>query len=235
MHAEAAFLMITFDIITIFPDSISAYLKESILGRAQAKKLIKINLHDIRKYSEDRHRKVDDRPYGGGPGMVMTLQPLLSCFNNAVRNISRRGGKEVSEIIVFRASGKRFDDKMAGLLAKRRKNIILICGHYEGIDGRLIKIIKDMGWKVSELSIGPYVLTGGEIPAMAVVDAVSRKIKGVLGKEESLEEKRYGVGTKVFTRPEEFKWRGKKYGVPKDLVSGNHRLIEKWRLEHREK
>ena len=107
MRAEAAFLMITFDIITIFPDSISAYLKESILGRAQAKKLIKINLHDIRKYSEDRHRKVDDRPYGGGPGMVMTLQPLLSCFNNAVRNISRRGGKEVSEIIVFRASGKR--------------------------------------------------------------------------------------------------------------------------------
>ncbi len=226
--------MINFDVITIFPDTVSGYVSESILGRAQKKRFIGIRLHDPRAYSEDRHNKVDARPYGGGPGMVMSLQPILSCFRNVARNASRRGDKKESEVIIFNAAGKQLDEKTAGFLSKK-KNLVLICGHYEGIDGRLPKIIRDMGWKVRELSVGPYVLTGGEVPAMAVIDAVSRKIKGVLGKEESLEEKRQGVGTKVFTRPEEFKWQGKIYRVPKELVSGNHRLIEKWRLEHKEK
>lgn len=226
--------MITFDVMTIFPDSVSSYLSESILGRAQKKSLIKVNLHDPRAYSKNRHNKVDDKPYGGGPGMVMSLEPIVSCFDKIAKSAARRGGKKESEVIIFSAAGKQLDEKVVDSFSRKR-NLILICGHYEGIDGRLPKVIRDSGWRVKEISTGPYVLTGGEIPAMTVIDAVSRKIKGVLGKEESLEEKRYGVGTVVFTRPEEFARRGKKYKVPGELVSGNHRLIEKWRLEHRGK
>lgn len=225
--------MIIFDLVTLFPDSVSAYLSESILGRAQKRKLIKVKLHNPRDYSTDKHRKVDSRPYGGGPGMVMMLQPLLVCLQSLAKSIGKEEKKR-TEVIVFSPAGEQFDQKTAKLLAKKRR-LILFCGRYEGIDRRLIKILKNEGWKVREVSVGPYVLTGGEIPAAAVVDAVSREVKGVLGKEESIEEKRQGVGVPVFTRPEEFIWHGKKYRVPKELLSGNHLLVEKWRLEHKAK
>ena len=135
-------------------------------------------------------------------------------------------------VILFSASGKQFNSKMASDFAKKYKHIVMIAGHYEGIDERIKKIIRNLKLKISELSIGPYVLTGGELPAMIVVDAVSRHISGVLGKDESLEEKRYGVGVPTYTRPEVIKYKNKKYPVPKVLLSGNHKKIEEWRKKH---
>ena len=208
---------------------------ESIIGRAEKNKLVKIRLHDLRGFSESKHKKVDDRPYGGGPGMVLMLQPIVSAMERVAKLLGPRGGKAETEAVVFAAGGKQFDQKMADLWARRRKHLVLICGHYEGIDARLVPILKKSGWKVSEVSIGPYVLTGGEVPAMAVIDAISRRLPGALGKAESVEEKRQGIGIPAFTRPEVFVRRGKKYPVPKELLSGNHRLIERWRLEHRGK
>ena len=227
--------MTTFDVITIFPNSIKGYLEESIIGRAEKNKLIKIRLHDLRGFSESKHKKVDDRPYGGGPGMVLMLQPLVSAMDRVAKALGASAKKSETEVVVFAAGGKQFDQKTADLWARRRKHLIFVCGHYEGIDARLVPILKKSGWKVSEISIGPYVLTGGEVPAMAVIDAVSRRLPGVLGKGESIEEMRHGVGVPVFTRPEVFTLRGKKYLVPKELLSGNHRAIEKWRLEHKAK
>ena len=167
--------------------------------------------------------------------MVLTLQPILSSLNRVAKLIGPGSKKSETEVVIFSAGGKQFDQKIADLWARKRRHLIFICGHYEGIDGRLPGILKKSGWKTSEISIGPYVLTGGEIPAMAVIDAVSRRPPGVLGKEESVEEKRQGIGVPAYTRPEIFVWKGKKYPVPKALLSGNHRLIEKWRLEHRGK
>jgi len=137
-----------------------------------------------------------------------------------------------TKIILFSASGKQFDSKMAGNFAKKYDHIVMIAGHYEGVDERIKKVIRNLKLEISELSIGPYVLTGGELPAMIVVDAVSRHILGVLGKDESLEEKRYGVGVPMYTRPEVFKFKNKKYSVPKILLSGDHKEIEKWRKKH---
>ena len=212
----------TFHIITLFPEVFDGYFKESIIGKAIKKRRIKIKFYDIRKFSKDKkHNKVDDKPYGGGPGMVLEVEPIVRAVNKAIR------GKKNTKIILFSAGGKQFDNNTAMRLAKY-KNIVLIAGRYEGIDERIKKI-----FKVEEISIGPYVLTGGEVPAMVVVDAVSRQIKGVLGKKESLEEERYGVGVPTYTRPETFKYKKKEYKVPKVLLSGNHSEIEKWRKAHR--
>jgi len=209
-----------FDIITIFPHVFDSYLGESILKRAQKKKLIQIKIHNLRDFTKDKHKKVDDKPYGGGPGMVLKVEPIIK----AVQSIGRK-----AKIILFSPAGKQFTNQIASQLAKNHKQLILICGHYEGIDERVKKVLHTSSFKLQELSIGPYVLTGGEIPAMVLIDSVSRQIPGVLGKKESVEEKRFGLGIPVYTRPEILEWKGKKYPVPKILLSGNHKKIEEWK------
>lgn len=234
-----------FDIITIFPKIFDSYFSESIIKRAQKFGKIKINIVDLRKFSTDKRKKVDDKPYGGGPGMVFKIEPLVKAIsslklkNPAYAKASAGKKNEKLKIILFSTSGKQFDSRMAADWAKKYSHMVMIADHYEGIDARLEKVMKNLKFKIENLSIGPYVLTGGELPAMVVVDAVSRHISGVLGKRESLEEKRYGVGVPVFTRPEVFKWppprrgkKNKKYSVPEILLSGNHKEIEKWRKKH---
>ena len=214
-----------FDIITIFPHIFDSYLNESMIKRARAKRLLDIRVHDLRKFSRDTHKKVDDRPYGGGPGMVVKLEPLI----RAISSLKLKVKNEKVKVILFSASGKQFNAKMASDWAKKYNRIVMIAGHYEGVDERIKKVVSDLGFRISDLSIGPYVLTGGELPALVVVDAVSRHIPGFLGKEESLEEKRHGVGVPVYTRPEIFRWKAKTYLVPEVLLSGDHKKIEGWR------
>ena len=215
-----------FDIITIFPDIFNSYLNESIIKRAQKNKKIKINIINLRDFTTDKHRTIDEKPYGGGAGMVFKIEPLIKALNSILPHLNP------PLIILFSASGKQFDFKMASDFAKKYNRIVMIAGHYEGVDARLKNVIRNLKLEIDELSVGPYVLTGGELPAMIVVDAISRHIPGVLGKIESLEEKRYGVGVPIYTRPEIFVYHGKKYKVPKVLLSGNHKKIEEWRKKH---
>lgn len=210
----------TFHIISIFPNSFKSYLSESIILRAIKKGLIGVNILNPRDFSEDKHRKVDDTPYGGGPGMVMKAGPIL----RAVSKIK----KTKSSVFILSPRGEKFTNELARKIAKKGGDIVLVCGRYEGIDHRVKKILK-----AKEISIGPYVLTGGELPAMVFIDAVTRQIRGALGKEMSLEEKRIASG-EVYTRPETLKWKGKHYQVPKVLISGHHAKIEEWR-EKRDK
>jgi len=203
--------MFYFSVITIFPEVLEPYFKTSIIGRAQKKKVIKVQLINPRNFVFNRHRTVDDNPYGGGPGMVMKPEPLIKAVLASKSKIKN----QKSKVILLSPRGKQFNQAMARNLAKNYKNIILICGRYEGIDERVKKITK-----AEEISIGPYVLTGGELAALAIVD-------GVLGKEESLEEKKGSYP--VYTRPEVLEWQGKRYRAPKVLVSGNHKKIEEWR------
>lgn len=210
-----------FNILTIFLKIFDSYFSESIIKRAVQKKKIRIKIWNLRDFTRDKHQKVDGKPYGGGAGMVLQAEPIL----RAVQRI-KSGPK--TKIILLSAKGKQFTQKMAYEWSKKYKNIILISGRYEGIDERVTKVLN-----VEEISVGPYVLTGGEVPAMIVVDAVSRHIPGVLGKAESLEERRYGVGVPVYTRPEILKWGKKSYRVPKVLLSGDHKKIEEWRRSSR--
>jgi len=240
--------MMRFDIITIFPKIFDSYLKESILKRAQKERIIKIQTHNLRDFVKDKHKKVDDRAYGGGPGMVLKVEPIIK----AIQFLKPKNKK--SKIIIFSPAGKQFDSKTASQLAKNYNHIILICGRYEGIDERVKKVLNDSDFDFQELSVGPYVLAGGEIPALVLIDAVSRYLPGVLGKYQSLEDRRYGVGIPVFTRPEIFEWppsgrafasskrasatrrrgkKSKKYSVPKILLSGDHKKIEEWRKKHK--
>jgi tRNA (guanine37-N1)-methyltransferase len=239
-----------FDIITIFPHIFDSYFDQSMVKRAQLKKLVDIRVHDLREFTKDKHKKVDERPYGGGPGMVLQAEPILRAIESLVKPsiskskflISKQSPNSKSQtlIVLFSASGKQFDSNMAGNFAKKYEHIIFIAGRYEGIDARIVTAIRNSKFEIRNLSIGPYVLTGGEIPAMVVVDAVSRHIKGVLGKHESLEEKRHGIGVPMYTRPETFVWpppgwgkKGKKYKVPKILLSGDHKKVEEWRKKNR--
>ncbi|MFH1201069.1 MAG: tRNA (guanosine(37)-N1)-methyltransferase TrmD [bacterium] len=212
-----------FHIITIFPDIFDSYFNESIIGRAMKNKLISIEFYNPRNYvkgSRSNYKPVDDKPYGGGPGMVMRAEPVLKAIEKALRQCSCLKTK----IILFSPSGKKFDTTYAKKLVKQKyTDIILISGRYEGIDARVQKI-----FKAEEISIGDYVLTGGELPAMVLVDCISRQIPGVLGKYESLEEERVST-SEVYTRPEVLKYKGKNYKVPKVLLSGNHKKIEEWR------
>jgi tRNA (guanine37-N1)-methyltransferase len=208
--------MLRFDIITIFPKMFGPVLNESILKRAQEKKKVTVRIHDLRDYTNDKkHRKVDDRPFGGGPGMVMMPQPLF----DAVKAIK---GRRQAKVIYTSPSGRPFSQFHAKTLTKAR-NLIIICGHYEGIDERVREHLVD-----EEISVGDYILTGGEIPAMLIVDAVTRLIPGVLGKEESLVEESFEgdlLEGPQYTRPADF--RGIK--VPDVLLSGNHKTIKIWR------
>ncbi len=203
-----------FDVLTLFPEMFDT-LKQSVIGRAQEKELIDINLVNIRDFSQDKHKKVDDTPYGGGAGMVMMPDVVYRAYQSVKT--------EESKVIYMSPQGKTLDQKKVEDLAKQ-EHLILLCGHYEGIDQRVLDKIVD-----EEISIGDYVLTGGEIPAMVLIDSVSRYVKGVL-KEDSIKEESFSNGLfeyPQYTRPEIFE--GEK--VPEVLLSGNHQKIEKWRKE----
>jgi tRNA (guanine37-N1)-methyltransferase len=208
-----------FHFLTIFPEMIHSYINESILKRAQEKKLVSFDVRNIRDYSTDRHHKVDDRPYGGGPGMVMIAEPIVKAVASCKLQVKSKKPK----YIILSPRGKSFTNEVAKKMAKSYKDIIFICGRYEGIDDRVKKILK-----ADEYSVGDYTVTGGELPALIMTDAISRQIKGVLGKLESVEENRITNGVS-YTRPEVFKWKGKSYKVPKVLTTGNHKDIENWR------
>ena len=217
-------LMKRFEIITVFPDAFKGYLSGSIIGRAIKRGLIQVGVTNIRDYTKNKHRKVDDRVYGGGPGMVLHAEPILK----AVEVSQKKFKKGKTKLILFSAAGREFTESLAARYVKNYDNFIFICGRYEGVDERVKKILHP-----EEISIGPYVLSGGELPALVVTDAIARKVSGVLGKEESLEENRLGVGVPAYTRPEVFKYKGKSRRVPKELISGNHKSIESWRVSHR--
>ncbi|MBZ4687130.1 MAG: tRNA (guanine37-N1)-methyltransferase [Clostridia bacterium] len=207
------------DIVTIFPEMLEGPLKGSIIGRAREKGIIKINLHNLRDYAYNKHRSVDDYPYGGGPGMVMKPEPFF-CVLEKLDYLHSN-----NPILLMTPQGEVFNQKLAQEFATFEKMAIL-CGHYEGIDERVRKIV------THEISIGDYVLTGGEIPALAVVDAVSRLLPGVLGDDQSAREDSFQDGLLEhphFTRPREYK--GMK--VPDILLSGNHAEIARWRKKEK--
>jgi len=216
-----------FHIITIFPNIFDSYFNESIIGRAIKNKFISVkfyNPRDFIKAPKNNYRPVDDKPYGGGPGMVMRAEPILKAVETVLKKLKAKSYKQKAILVInFIPSAENFTTSFAKKVSKKYTDIILICGRYEGIDARVDKILK-----TKKLSIGDYVLTGGEIPAMILVDCVSRQIKGVLGKYESLEEERIS-SSEVYTRPEVLKYKNKNYKVPKVLLSGNHKLIENWK------
>ena len=228
-----------FHIITIFPDIFDSYLNESIIGRAIKEKHISVKFYNPRDFvkaqNKNNYKPVDDKPYGGGPGMVMRAEPILKAVEKAILMASKKistpsrkratpqeGNKKIL-VINFVPSAEKFTTDYAKKVSKKYTDIILICGRYEGIDARVDKILK-----TKKISIGDYVLTGGEIPAMIMVDCVSRQIPGVLGNYDSLEEERIS-SSEVYTRPEILKHNNKNYKVPKVLLSGNHKLIEDWK------
>ena len=224
--------MLVFDIITIFPKIFDSFLKESFIKKAQEKGLIKINIHNLREWTTDKHKTVDDRPYGGGLGMVLKVEPIYK----AVKEISSLK-KRKPKVILFTPRGKKFNQMMAYQLSKLNQ-IIMICGRYEGVDERVAKHIADM-----ELSIGDYDLMGGELPAMVVMETIARLIPGVLGKPELLKEritKEKGfIEYPQYTRPPKFfpkkfgRARPEVWRVPKVLLSGHHQKIAEWRKKHR--
>lgn len=227
----------TFHIITLFPRAFDSYLGESILKRAIENKKIKIKFYNPRDYTKDKWRRVDQKPYGGGPGMVLEALSLLRAagkiYSQVLKNlrINKRSPfskKLNAKIILLSPSGKQFDATYARRISKRYDHIILLCGRYEGIDARVKKILK-----AEEISVGPYVLTGGELPAMMVIDCVARQIPGVLGNFNSREEARV-ASSEVYTRPAVLAWKGKFYRVPKVLLSGHHGEIQKWRARGRD-
>jgi len=208
-----------FDVLTLFPDTFNIVMRESIIGRAQEKGIIVVNAVNIRDYSKNKHNKVDDYPFGGGNGMVMTCQPVIDAYNDLTKNLENK-----PRVIYMSPQGRVLTQQIAGELAKE-EHLILLCGHYEGIDERIIQKIVD-----EEISIGDYVLTGGELPAMVLIDCVSRLIPGVLSNEGSFSEESHFNGLleyPQYTRPADYD--GNK--VPDILLSGHHANIEKWRTE----
>ena len=206
-----------FDILTLFPDMIENYCSQSILKRAQERNVIEVNTVNPRDFSLDKHKKVDDTPYGGGAGMVLMPQPYVEAYESVQRC-------ENSLTVMLTPQGKPFDEKLCLELAKYDQ-IIMLCGHYEGFDERIRDVIKPV-----EISIGDFVLTGGELPALCILDAVSRKIEGTLGKIESAEVDSFSNGLleyPQYTKPREY--RG--FKVPEVLLNGNHAEIEKFRKE----
>lgn len=208
-----------------------AYLDDSIIGRAQEDKKLTIKYYNPRDFTKDKHARVDRRPYGGGPGMVLEAEPYLKAAAKArgkpISKGSAKGKTKRVKVVFFATDGKQFTNVMARDWAKKYDDIIFLAGRYEGIDARAPKILR-----AEKISVGPFVLTGGEIPAMLVIDAVARQIPGVLGSFESVEEERT-ASPDVYTRPEILVWKKKKYKVPPVLLGGNHKLIEEWKVARR--
>ena len=212
-----------FDILTLFPKIFDSYFNESILKRAQESSKIKINIHDIRDNAINDYGKVDSKPYGGGPGMVLMFEPIYKTLQNVKRLKS-------SKTVLFAAKGKTLEQKTVSDYSKLDQ-IIMICGHYEGVDERIMEFVDE------EISIGDYVLTGGELPAMVLTDSVARLIPGVLGKDESSEDESHSkkgiLEYPQYTRPESIKANGKSFDVPEVLLSGNHKKIAEWREKNK--
>jgi len=239
--------MITFHVVTLFPDALDSYLGESILKRAIEDKKIRIRFYNPRDFAGNKWHRVDQRPYGGGPGMVIEALPVIKAIEKAVQKAKGKRqklkAKRISKIpnsklqdpnkfqitnsnikiIFFSPSGKQFTNTYADKVSKEYSDIILVCGRYEGIDARVKKV-----FKMEEISVGPFVLTGGELPAMIVIDSIARRIPGVIGDIDSLEENRI-ASSDVYTRPEIFEYKGKKYRLPKILLSGYKANIEEWK------
>jgi tRNA (guanine37-N1)-methyltransferase len=217
-----------YHIITIFPEIFSSYFSHSIIAKAQKNKLINIEIHNLRKWTTDKHKSVDDTPYGGGAGMILKVEPLYK----ALKELAPRK-KKSRKIILTSAKGKTFNQGIAKSYAKNLKEIIIICGRYEGVDERIKEFIDE------ELSIGNYVLTGGEIPAMAIVDASMRLLPGVLGNKDSLVNESHNKSGLLeypqYTKPQYFKTRKETLSVPKELLSGNHQKIKEWHQKHQNK
>lgn len=213
-----------FDVVTVLPEALNSYLDASILGRAAKKKKIAVRIHDLRKWTKDTHRTVDDKPYGGGVGMVMMVEPFAKALKKLVPKHSR-----TTRTILLCARGRRMTQKDARLYAQKYTRLVILCGRYEGVDERVGSLVDE------ELSIGDYVLTGGELGAMVVIDAVSRLLPGVLGKDESSKDESFSDDSTLeypqYTRPEVYK--GKR--VPKVLLSGNHKKVAEWRKKMRRK
>ncbi len=204
------------DVFTIFPGIFESPLRESLLGKAGRAGVLDVRVHDIRDFTTDKHRQVDDEPYGGGPGMVMKPEPVFA----AVESL----GDGPKRVILLSPAGRRLDQALARELARERW-VIVVCGRYEGVDERVVD-----GLPAEEVSIGDYVLSGGEIPALVLIEAVTRLVPGVVGKEESLDRESFEQGVldhPQYTRPQEF--RG--MAVPDVLLSGNHAEVERWRRE----
>ena len=226
-----------FDIITIFPQIFDSYFRESILKRAQEKKLVQIAVHNLRDFSADKkHKKVDDKPYGGGAGMVLQAEPIL----RAVDRIASKAKRQRQKVVILSAKGKQFNQKLAADWAKKYDRIIFVSGRYEGVDERVKAALH-----AEEISIGPYVLTDGDVAAMVVISAVSRLLPRVI-RLESLEEESHwnlllkkeahvngkGLEYPHYTRPEVLAYKGKQYRVPPVMLSGDHKKIKAWRDAH---
>ncbi len=210
-----------FDIMTLFPDLVTTVLGESVIGRAQKSGAITVRAHNIRDYSKDKHRRVDDTPYGGGKGMLMMAPPIYDCYQAILQDAGQMASRRV---VYLSPRGKVLTQQKARELSEL-DHLVLLCGHYEGVDTRIIEEIVD-----EEISIGDYVLTGGEIPACILVDAVARLVDGVLAAPECYENESHSAGLleyPQYTRPVEFMGRQ----VPDVLLSGHHANIEKWRAE----
>lgn len=223
-----------FYIITLFPEAFDSYLKESIIGRAIKEKRIQVTFVNPRNFVLGKFKKVwpdgnvsrivDDKPYGGGPGMIIRAEPVLKAVESVTKKITKRKNTKI-KIINFSPSGEKFTTAYAKVSAKKYTDIIMLCGRYEGIDARVAKILK-----AEDISIGDYVLTGGELPAMVLIDSISRQIPGVLGKFDSLEEERVS-SSEFYTRPEILEYKGKKHKVPPVLLSGDPKKIDEWKQE----
>jgi len=232
--------MLKFDIITIFPNIFDSFLKESLIKKALKKRLFSIRIHDLRNWAKDKHKTVDDRPFGGGLGMVVKLEPIFRAVSSLtklkIKNSKLKITDKNSKIILFTPRGRKFNQQLAYKLSKLNR-IIFICGRYEGVDERVAKNIADL-----KLSIGDFDLMGGELPAMVVMETIARLIPGVIGKKEFLKQritKEKGfLEYPQYTRPPKFfpekfgRARPKVWRVPKVLLSGNHKKIEDWRKKH---
>ncbi|MEY2672057.1 MAG: tRNA ((1)-)-methyltransferase, tRNA (guanine37-N1)-methyltransferase [Candidatus Parcubacteria bacterium] len=222
-----------FHIVTLFPEMFDSYLGESILARAIKEKKIKVNFVNPRKFVSGKYKKVwpdgnvslqiDERPYGGGPGMVMMAEPMIKAIDSIVKKLEKKKNAKTM-IINFVPSGEKFTTDFAYKTTKKYTDVVMICGRYEGVDARVDKV-----FKTKIISIGDYVLTGGELPAMILVDCMARQVPGVLGNFDSREEARVS-SSEIYTRPEIFEYKKKKYKVPPVLLSGDHKKIEDWKL-----
>jgi len=218
-----------FDILTIFPGMFSCYLDESMMKRAKARKLIDVRVHDIRQWAVSKHRQVDDRLFGGGPGMLLKVEPIYRALK-AIKALKSKLKKR-PYVVLLSPRGTRFTQRVAERLVKRDR-IVFICGRYEGVDQRVTDHLVD-----EEISVGDYVLTGGELPAMTILDAVSRLVPGVVGKEASIVEESHSSDGFIehgqYTRPEKFSpKKGVHWDVPEVLLSGDHKKIAEWRLKN---
>lgn len=222
-----------FHLVTLFQEACDAYLSASIIGRAREEKKINVVYQNPRDFvvipkerANQSYKKVDDRPYGGGPGMVMQAMPVVKAVVKALGGFTPKSKKK-PVVVWFSPSAKQFTNKEADALAKKYTDVVLVCGRYEGIDERAKKIIKTLV-PIKEYAVGEAVYTGGEVPALAIVDAITRRLPGVLGKDASVEERRI-ASSAVYTRPETISYKQKNYKVPKILQTGHHAAIDKWR------